>query len=110
MTKNWVAFVSVLLLAGTAAVADDWADKMKVVDTDSSGTVSRSEWVENAGKMKLGTAQPEFSAMDTNGNNSVDTDEWNQTAKTASAYSKSCKASEGSWCPCQGHPEKPECQ
>ena len=25
--------------------------------------------------------------------------------KTASAYSKSCKASEGSWCPCQGHPK-----
>ena len=110
MAKNWVAFVSVLLLSGTVAVAGEWADKMKIVDTDGSGTVSRSEWNENAGKMKLGTAQPEFTAMDRNGNNSVDTAEWDQTEKTASAYSKSCKAAEGSWCPCQGHPEKPECQ
>jgi hypothetical protein len=110
MTKNWVAFVSVLLLSATAAVASDWTDKMKIVDTDGSGTVSRGEWEANAGKMNLGTAQPEFSAMDRDGNNSVDTGEWDQTEKTASAYSKSCKASEGSWCPCQGHPEKPECQ
>ena len=83
---------------------------MKSVDTDGSGTVSRSEWNANAGKLKLGTAQPEFSAMDQDNNNSVDTAEWDQTEKTASAYSKSCKAAEGSWCPCQGHPEKPECQ
>ncbi len=110
MTKNWVAFVSVLLLAGTAAVASEWTEKLKTVDTDGSGTVSRSEWNANAGKLKLGTAQPEFSAMDQDNNNSVDTAEWDQAEKTTSAYSKSCKASEGSWCPCQGHPEKPECQ
>ena len=109
MTKNWVAFVSVLLLSGMA-FAGEWTDRMKTVDTDSSGTVSRSEWNANAGKLKLGTAQPEFSAMDQDNNNSVDTAEWDQTEKTASAYSKSCKAAEGSWCPCQGHPEKPECQ
>ena len=36
MTKKWVAFVSVLLLSGTVAVADDWAGKMKTVDTDGS--------------------------------------------------------------------------
>ena len=59
MTKNWVAFVSVLLLSGTVAVAGEWADKMKSVDTDGSGTVSRNEWNANAGKLKLGTAQPE---------------------------------------------------
>jgi hypothetical protein len=110
MTKNWVAFASVLLLSASAAVADDWTDKMKIVDTDGSGTVSRAEWNENAGKMKLGTAQPEFTAMDRDNNNKVDADEWAQTAKIASAYSKSCKAAEGSWCPCQGNPEKPECQ
>ena len=109
MTKNWVAFVSVLLLSGMA-FAGEWTDRMKTVDTDSSGTVSRSEWNANAGKLQLGTAQPEFSAMDQDNNNSVDTAEWDQTEKTASAYSKSCKAAEGSWCPCQGHPEKPECQ
>ena len=48
MTKKWVAFVSVLLLSGTVAVADDWAGKIKVVDTDGSGTVSRNEWNSNS--------------------------------------------------------------
>jgi EF hand domain-containing protein len=79
MTKKWVAFASVLLLSGTVAVAGEWTDKMKVVDTDGSGTVSRSEWNANAGKLQLGTAQPEFSAMDQDNNNSVDTAEWDQT-------------------------------
>ena len=110
MTNKWVAFVSVLLLSGTVAVADDWAGKMKTVDTDGSGTVSRSEWDSNAGKLNLGTAQPEFSALDSNKNNSLSKSEWENAAKIASAYSKSCKAAEGSWCPCQGNPEKPECQ
>ena len=110
MTKKWVAFVSVLLLSGTAAVASDWTDKMKVVDTDGNGKLSRPEWEANAGKLKLGTAQPEFSAMDTDNNNSVDAAEWSQAEKTTSAYAKSCKSADSSWCPCQGHPEKPECQ
>jgi len=72
MTKKWVAFVSVLLLSGTVAVAGDWASKMKTVDTDGSGTVSRNEWNANSGKLNLGAATPEFSAMDRNNNNSVD--------------------------------------
>ncbi len=110
MTKNWVAFVSVLLLSGTVAVASEWTDKMKVVDKDGSGTISRPEWSANSGKLKLGTAEPEFSAMDTDNNNTVDTAEWDQAEKTTSAYSKSCKSADSSWCPCQGHPEKPECQ
>jgi hypothetical protein len=110
MTKKWVAFVSVLMLAGTVAVADEWSEKIKIVDTDNSGTVSRSEWDSNAGKLSLGTAQPEFSALDSNKNNSLSKSEWDNAAKIASAYSKSCKAAEGSWCPCQGNPEKPECQ
>ena len=58
----------------------------------------------------IATLAGRFYAMDRDNNNSVDTGEWDQTEKTASAYSKSCKAAEGSWCPCQGHPEKPECQ
>jgi hypothetical protein len=110
MTKKWVAFASVLLLSASAAVADDWAGKMKDVDSDGSGTVSRSEWVAGAGKLNLGTAQPEFTAMDRDNNNKVDADEWANTSKIAGAYAKSCKASDSSWCPCQNHPEKPECQ
>ncbi|MFN3623254.1 MAG: hypothetical protein ACK4TP_04255 [Hyphomicrobium sp.] len=110
MTKNWVAFVSVLLLSGTVAVADDWAGKMKIVDTDGSGTVSRSEWNASAAKLGLGAATPEFSALDKNNNNSVSAKEWSMADKIASAYSKSCKAAEGSWCPCQNNPDKPECQ
>ena len=52
MTNKWVAIVSVLLLSGTVAVADDWAGKMKTVDTDGSGTVSRNEWNTNSPKLK----------------------------------------------------------
>ena len=37
MTKRWVAFASILLLSGTAAVAADWAGGFKTVDTDGSG-------------------------------------------------------------------------
>jgi hypothetical protein len=110
MTKTWSAFVSALVLSGTVAVASEWTDKIKIVDTDGSGTLSRSEWNANAGKLKLGNFQPEFSAMDLDNNNSVDAAEWDQAEKTTSAYSKSCKESSSSWCPCQNHPEKPECQ
>ena len=46
MTKNWAAFafVSVLLLSGTPAVAASWADGFKACDADGSGTINRSEW------------------------------------------------------------------
>lgn len=110
MAKNWVAFVSVLLLSGTAAVAGEWTEKMKVVDTDGSGTVSRNEWNTNSPKLNLGAATPEFSALDKNNNNSVSDKEWASADKIASAYSKSCKSADSSWCPCQGNPDKPECQ
>ena len=47
MTKRWVAFVSVLLLSGTAAVAGSW--DIKTVDTDGNGAVSRPEYDKNMG-------------------------------------------------------------
>ena len=39
MTKNWAAFafVSVLLLSGSAAIAAGWGDSFGTVDTDGSG-------------------------------------------------------------------------
>ena len=110
MTNKWVAIVSVLLLSGTVAVADDWAGKMKTVDTDGSGTVSRNEWNSNSPKLGLGAATPEFSALDKNNNNSISEKEWSAADKIASAYGKSCKSADSSWCPCQGNPDKPECQ
>jgi len=110
MTKKWVAFVSVLLLSGTAAVADSWSDKMKTLDTDGSGTISRGEWNAGIGKLKLGTAEPEFSVLDKDYNTSIDPDEWAAGEGITAAYSKSCKSADSSWCPCENHPENPECQ
>src|SRR4029079_6305462 len=110
MTKKWVAFVSVLLLSGTVAVAEDWAGKIKVVDTDGSGTVHRHEWNTNSPKLNLGAATPEFSALDKNNNNSISEKEWSAADKIASAYGKSCKSADSSWCPGQGTPDKRECQ
>lgn len=96
MTKNWVAFVSVLLLSGTAAIAGSW--DMKVVDTDGNGTVSRPEWEKNAGKLKIDPV-PDFAAMDANNNNSVDEKEWAAAEKMVKAFPVSCKSSTESWCP-----------
>lgn len=71
MTKYWAAFVAVMLLSGTPAVAAGWADGFKVCDADGSGTVSRSEW--NACEAKLDPQMnPTFTTMDTDHNNSVD--------------------------------------
>ncbi len=110
MTKKWGAFLSVLLLSGTVAVADSWADKMKTLDTDGSGTISQGEWNAGLGKLNLGTAQPEFSVLDSNDNTSIDAAEWAAGEGITAAYSKSCKSADSSWCPCQNNPEKPECQ
>jgi hypothetical protein len=110
MTKKLAALVSVLLLSGTAAVADSWTDKMKTLDADGSGTISRGEWNAGIGKLKLGTAEPEFSVLDKDVNTSVDADEWAAGEGITAAYSKSCKSADSSWCPCQNHPENPECQ
>ena len=110
MTKKWIAIVSCLLLSGTAAIADDWSDKMKALDTDGSGTISRGEWEKGIGGLKLGTAEPEFSIVDKDNNTSVDADEWKGAKGITAAYGKSCKSANSSWCPCQGNPDKPECQ
>ena len=110
MTKKWVAFASVLLLSGTAAVAAGWADNFQVLDTDGSGAVSQGEFDANVGKLKLGTFQPEFSALDKDNNNSIDADEWTGAEKIKKAYGTNCKESASSWCPCQNNPDDPECQ
>jgi hypothetical protein len=96
MTKRWVAFVSVLLLSGTAAVAGSW--DMKTVDTDGSGTVAQTEYDANIGKLKIDPV-PTFTAMDANNNNSVDADEWAAAEKMVKAFPVSCKSSTESWCP-----------
>ena len=41
MTRKWVAFVSVLLLSGTVAVAADWNSSFGTVDTDGNGSINR---------------------------------------------------------------------
>jgi hypothetical protein len=100
MTRKWVAFVSVLLLSGTAAVAGGWADNFKVLDTDGNGSISRTEWEANVSKLKLDPT-PTFTAMDADVNNGVDEDEWATAEKMAKAFPVSCKSSSSSWCPKQ---------
>lgn len=100
MTRKWVAFVSVLLLSGTVAVAADWNSSFSAVDTDGNA---------NEGKLDP-TMNPTFTMMDKDGSNSVDQDEWSAAAKQKMAIAKGCKASDSSWCPCQNNPDDPECQ
>ena len=109
MTKKWVAFVSVLLLSGTPAVAGSWADNFKICDTDGSGTISRAEWDACSGKLDP-QMNPTFTTMDKDNNNSIDPDEWAAAEKTKIAIGNNCREATSSWCPCQNHPEKPECQ
>ncbi len=110
MTKNWAAFALILLLSGTAAVAGSWADNFNTVDTDGSGTISRSEWDANASKLGDPTMNPTLTTMDTDHNNSIDQGEWAAGEGMKTAIGNNCKESSSSWCPCQNHPEKPECQ
>jgi hypothetical protein len=111
MTKNLVAFVSVvMLLLATPAVAGSWADGFKVVDTDGSGTISRAEWDANASKLGDPEFNPTLATMDTNNNNSVDQDEWAAAEGMKIAIGNACQSSSSSWCPCQNNPGKPECQ
>jgi hypothetical protein len=109
MTKLWGAFASVLLLSGTAAFAGGWNDNFKILDSDGNGKISQSEWDANSSKLKLGTFAPTFTIMDKDNNNSIDSDEWAEAQKIWKAAATPCKRAEGSWCPCQNHPEKPEC-
>jgi len=98
MTKTGLAIASILLLSGTAAVAAGWADNFKTLDTDGNGRISRTEYEANVSKLKLDPA-PTFTAMDTDVNNGVDTDEWTAAEKMAKAFPVSCKSSSESWCP-----------
>lgn len=110
MTKKWAAFVSILLLSGTAAYADSWTEMFKILDSDGNGVISQTEWETNSPKLKLGNFAPTFVIMDADNSNSIDTEEWAQAQKIQKAASTNCKASTSSWCPCQNHPEKAECQ
>lgn len=109
MTKFWAAFVTVLLLFGTPAVAASWADSFDMVDTDGSGTISSAEWNANQGKLDP-TMNPTLSTMDTNNNNSIDRDEWAAAEGMKKAIGNSCREATSSWCPCQNNPEDPKCQ
>ncbi len=100
MTKKWVAFASFLLLSGAAAFADGWVEKFSVVDTDGSGTISRTEYEANIGKLKIDPV-PTFTAIDADGNNSIDKDELVTAEKMVKAFPEACKSSKESWCPKQ---------
>jgi len=110
MSKIWVAFVAVMMLVGTPALAASWADGFKTCDTDGSGTVSRSEWGGCESKVGDPTMDPTFAMMDKDTSNSVDQDEWSGGEKQKMAISNACKKAEGSWCPCQNNPDDPKCQ
>ena len=73
MNKYRVAFVSVLMLLGTSAVAADWNSSFGAVDTDGNGSINRAEFTANEGKLDS-TMNPTFTMMDKDGSNSVDQD------------------------------------
>lgn len=100
MAKTWGAVISILLLSATAACAETWSESFKIVDTDKSGTISRAEWEANASKLKIDPV-PTFSAMDADGNNSIDADEWTAAEKMVKAFPNGCKSATSSWCPKQ---------
>ena len=81
----------------------------RTVDTDGNGSINRSEFTANEGKLDP-TMNPTFTMMDKDGSNSVDQDEWSAAAKQKLAIAKGCKASDKSWCPCQNNPDDRECQ
>jgi hypothetical protein len=110
MTKYWAAFVSVMLLVGTPAIAADWSEGFKTCDSDGNGSVSRAEFTNCEAKVGDPTMNPTFTMMDKNSDNRVDGDEWTGAAKQKMAIAKGCKASDSSWCPCQNNPDDPECQ
>jgi len=73
MNKYRVAFVSVLMLLGTSAVAADWNSSFGAVDTDGNGSINRAEFTANEGKLDP-TMNPTLTMMDKDGSNSVDQD------------------------------------
>jgi hypothetical protein len=97
-----LAAASAALVASmaTVALAGDWADNFKNLDTDGSGKISRTEWEAKVSTLKLDPA-PTFTAMDVDVNNGVDEDEWASAEKMAKAFPVSCKSAKESWCPKQ---------
>jgi hypothetical protein len=87
-----------VLFAANSAMAGEWSDKFKVLDSDGNGTVSRTEYEDNVSKLKLDPA-PQFSAIDTNNNNSIDEQEWSAAEKVTTGYNTPCTHSTESWCP-----------
>jgi len=100
MTKTWVAFASVLLLSGTAAVAGGWGDSFKALDTDGSGSISQREWEAGWPKLNIDPV-PTFTAMDSDVSSGLDPDEWATAEKMVNAFPVSCKSASESWCPKQ---------
>lgn len=100
MTKTTIFVTAAVLLFSGAALADDWAGKFKMLDTDGNGSISRTEWEANVSKLKLDPA-PTFTAMDKDVNNGIDDDEWASAEKMAKAFPTACKSSTESWCPKQ---------
>jgi len=99
MLKRLAAVTAVFVVAGSAfAMADEWGEKFQIVDTDGSGTISRVEWEDNVGKLKIDPA-PTFTAVDEDNNNSIDKDEWAKAQKMVKAFPQACKSSNESWCP-----------
>lgn len=95
--KSLVAFASVLLLAGTAAVtAAEWP-ALKILDTDGNGQIDRVEYQKNVGKLKNEYA-PNFAAMDDDNNNGIDDDEWAAAEKLTAGYVARCREASASWC------------
>lgn len=110
MTRIWAAFVAVMVLLGTPALAATWADGYKMLDTDSSGSISQAEWNKNNAKVGNPQMNPTFRTMDKDDNNSIDMDEWNGAEKLKTAIGNSCREATSSWCPCQNNPDDPKCQ
>ncbi len=110
MTKYWAAFVSVMLLLGTPAIAASWSDGFKACDADGNGSISRGEFTACESKVGDPTMNPTFTMMDKDSDNRVGTDEWAGAERQKTAIAKGCKASDSSWCPCQNNPDDPECQ
>jgi hypothetical protein len=100
MTRKLVAIIPFLLLWGNTAFADEWVEKFTIVDTDGSGTISRTEYEANVSKLKVDPA-PTFTAIDADGNNSIDKEEWTTADKMVKAFPEACKSSKESWCPKQ---------
>lgn len=97
MIRFCTAVTAICLFSATAAFAGGWADHFKTLDTDGSGKISRTEWEKGWPSLKIEPV-PTFTAMDSDVNNGIDTAEWAEAEKMATAFPKSCKSTSESWC------------